>query len=57
MAQMELELYKNIIELTEKQHGIDLKKLWAMAVKKYKILHPQASVNRMCRLFGKSKQA
>ncbi len=28
-----------------------------MAVKKYKILHPQASVNKMCRLFGKTKQA
>jgi putative transposase len=28
-----------------------------MAVKKHKMLHPQASVNKMCRIFGKSKQA
>jgi hypothetical protein len=30
MAQMELELYKNIIELTKKQHGIDLKKTFGL---------------------------
>lgn len=28
-----------------------------MAVKKHKMLNPQASVNRMCGLFGKTKQA